>query len=80
MNNSGAELSSYFMWILVQKNGMQFHIVQKHGSASMAVLRKKKEKMKVGEGGDACCFILFFFFISSHVASSSSALYTKQSL
>lgn len=46
MNNFGTELSSYFMWILVQKtkqNWMQFHIVQRLASASMPVLEKKKQ-------------------------------------
>lgn len=49
MNNSAAELSSYFMWILknkIKNGGMQFHIVQRHGSANAAVLKKKKKKPK----------------------------------
>lgn len=41
---------------------MQFHIVQKHGSASTAVLGKKKQqKMKVGGGGDVCCVAFFLY-------------------
>ena len=62
------------MWILVQKKkngGMQFHIVQRHSSASTAVLKKKinkiknKRKMKVGGGGDVCCFGFVFFSLSA---------------
>lgn len=66
MNNSGAELSSYFMWILVQKKGgMQFHIVQRHGSASTAVLKKKNKKKKTeneSAWGWRCVLFLFCFF------------------
>ena len=68
MNNSGAELSSYFLWSLVcffLKKGMQFLIVQKHGSASKAVSGKKKIENESGWGWGWRFLFCFFLYQQS---------------
>lgn len=54
-----------------KKGGMQFHIVQRHGSASTAVLKKIKKNKKNGKwkcvGVEMCVVSVLFFFSLSAV-------------
>lgn len=70
MNNSGAELSSYFMWILVQKKKRDaIPHSTKAWQCQQGCVKKKRKKKKITENesgwGWRCVVFVFFLYQQS---------------